>query len=463
MGEKLTKNGMKRLKTELDGVVREYTDTLAPLMDFYDEIILGSIDELLIEKDIHGASMITEKQAGILEVLSRCCRASQKVQNGFKTSLLQSQRHFYEDPKGTITRLVDEVGKIKQLRYNLEHLHEDILESYFRRMMKVKAAVSGYVESLPKEDLETFLGHIERQERFVVLQSSHHEMYTDMIYEQFRSGSTPSIQVITQVLNDILLYSRVACAGDDDLSRKSLFIGSNGYTYSDHKENLENMHKCMILGLSAYYTLESIMISRMIIDGELTPFFHNLDSMEAYYPKRDLDMDVLGSLLTPDYSHDTKYSQTFKVVKLKKGNKDERNKIRSKVMVHDEKISLKYIAYGVFGKKIDVVIEYDKDSSKILHLDYSSQRKLSSCNGREFKTYGEEQKIMLQDQAYHPEDLGLNLLGNIEDRLNPMMITDDDGTTRLNLAAIGGEALLETDRYIRENYEGIISAARNSR
>jgi hypothetical protein len=267
-------------------------------------------------------------------------------------------------------------------------------------------------------------------------------------------------EIMLSMVEDLKTFSKVACAVDTDLGLSRLNRSAYNGSHKSYKEDFENMQRCMILAMSAYYNLENLAFTGKIVDGNLTPFFHNMDSMEVYYPKQDLELENLELLLTPGYSHDDKYDQMYKVIKLKKGNKSERSKVKSKIMVHDGKISLKYIAYGVMGKKIDVVLEYDNDTSRLLHLDYSGQKKLNACQGREFKTFGSDEKIMLRGETYHTNESRLKMLGSIEDSLNPLMIIDDVGSSRLNLAAIGGEALLETDRYIKANYNKIIESAK---
>ncbi len=179
--------------------------------------------------------------------------------------------------------------------------------------------------------------------------------------------------------------------------------------------------------------------------------------LSSYYPKSELALENLDSLLVPGYELNENNNQKFKVIKLGQGNKDDRSKIKSKVMIENGSIALKYMAFGVYGEKTDIVLKFNEKKSQdalgLHHLDYG---------GLEFKTYTDDQTKLFLGEEERDEEYTTQTLSSLLDKspyASNHFFIREGSSVKFNTAGIGGEALKYTCDFIEKNYFDILKAA----
>ena len=130
--------------------------------------------------------------------------------------------------------------------------------------------------------------------------------------------------------------------------------------------------------------------------------------------------------------------------------------------VKNGQITLKYMTSGIFGKKIDVVLQYENGQIKeVKHVEYKNQKRLKSGPDLEFKSHQGHEKSVDVEGKFQKFNSKNNIVTNDilnDDLTNPFYIGEGK-ERRLNLSAIGGEALQHTHDFIKKNYDQILSAA----
>ncbi len=206
--------------------------------------------------------------------------------------------------------------------------------------------------------------------------------------------------------------------------------------------------------LSAYAYLESLGRIMTLREAPIFSFFSVAPG--TYYPKERLDLEALESLVDKSkYKTNEQHNRREQVVKLKKGNSDEKNKVRAKVSVDNEGITLKYLVAGIYGEKIDVVLRFKdgklENDFGVQHLDYKHA---------EFKTYRDgEKKIFLRGKEGGADLADENIRWLADTQFINQFMIDEGGKARLNTAGIGGEALKYACEYIEQHYQKIMDAA----
>jgi hypothetical protein len=196
------------------------------------------------------------------------------------------------------------------------------------------------------------------------------------------------------------------------------------------------------------------------------PLFHFFTGyVGAYYPSSELNLDALEKILDSEaYIDNDTYGRRETIVKLKSGS--DQSRIRARISTDGKSITAKYLAIGVYGEKIDVVLKWVDGHLNpqigLQHLDVSLPKNRIADAGIEIKTYGDGSKKMFlggKEADKKTTDDSIRWLTDGSGHfVNQFMITEN-GTSRLNTAGIGGEALLHLSNFISRNYSRILEAA----
>jgi len=173
-------------------------------------------------------------------------------------------------------------------------------------------------------------------------------------------------------------------------------------------------------------------------------FYGASGKVENLYPGSCFNEDSLSDLLEPqNYYFDKENDSLDSKVFLKKGDsRNEMRKLSLKVYLRENHINIKYLNFGLFGRKLDFVAEVNPKEVQVKHLDEGDI---------EFKTYNNSEI----KGFYCGKDLGNsftnyqieNLFNSDEKTLNPFFY---NGT--LNYSGIGGVALKKSVDFVKENY-----------